>query len=103
MTGGGLAQKPFLEPDVNRLGHSQSQDDGGDNPSLNPMNTYSAIDPILEAYRAGQQTLLISGRSHFDLHLNEHGQLRPLRNTLMRRAREEFGMATLLFNLALGP
>ena len=63
----------------------------------------TAIDPILDAYRSGHQTLMLSGRSLFDLHINEHGELRPLRHTLIRRAKEEFGMATLLFNLALGP
>ena len=61
------------------------------------------IDPILDAYRAGHQTLLVSGRSLFDLHINERGELRPLRSTLIRRVKEEFGMATLVFNLALGP
>ena len=66
-------------------------------------NQPTAIDPILDAYRAGHQTLLISGRSLFDLHVNERGELRPLRNTLVSRVREEFGMGTLLFNLALGP
>lgn len=68
-----------------------------------PTNPLSTIDPILDAYRAGHQTLLVSGRSLFDLHINERGDLRPLRNTLIRRVREEFGMGTLLFNLALGP
>lgn len=68
-----------------------------------PTNQPSTIDPILDAYRAGHQTLLVSGRSLFDLHINERGELRPLRNTLIRRVREEFGMGTLLFNLALGP
>jgi len=62
----------------------------------------TAIDPILNAYRAGQQTILVSGRTLFDLHIDENGDLRSLRHTLMRRAREEFGMATLVFNLALG-
>lgn len=63
----------------------------------------TATDPILDAYRAGHQTLLVTGRSLFDLHINERGELRPLRHTLIRRAKEEFGMATLLYNLALGP
>lgn len=62
----------------------------------------NAIDPIIEACRAGHQTLLVSGRSLFDLHLNERGEVRPLRHTLMRRVKEDFGMATLLFNLAQG-
>jgi ATPase family associated with various cellular activities (AAA) len=62
----------------------------------------TAVDPLLDAYRSGYQTLLLSGRSLFDLHINENGELRPLRNTLIRRAKEELGMATLLFNLALG-
>ena len=62
-----------------------------------------SVDPIIDAYRAGHQTLLVSGRSLFDLHLNERGELRPLRNTLVRRAKQEFGMATLVFNFALGP
>lgn len=61
------------------------------------------IDPILDAYRAGHQTLLVSGRPLFDLHINERNELRPLRHTLMRRLREEFGMATLVFNMPLGP
>ena len=61
------------------------------------------IAPILDSYRAGHQTLLVSGRSLFDLHINDRGELRPLRHTLIRRAREEFGMGVLLFNLALGP
>jgi len=68
-----------------------------------PTNQLTTIDPILDAYRAGHQTLLVSGRSLFDLHINERGDLRPLRHTLIRRVREEFGMGTLLFNLALGP
>lgn len=62
----------------------------------------NAIDPILDAYRAGHQTLLVSGRSFFDLHINDRDEMRPLRHTLIRRVKEEFGMATLLFNLALG-
>jgi hypothetical protein len=67
-----------------------------------PSSRSTAIDPILEAHRAGAQALLVSGRSLLDLHIDEAGQLRPLRHTLMRRVREEFGMATLVFNLALG-
>lgn len=70
-------------------------------PRDNPPST--AVDPVLDAFRAGHQTLLISGRTLFDLHVNKEGEIRPLRQTLMRRAKEEFGMATLLFNLALGP
>jgi hypothetical protein len=61
------------------------------------------IEPILEACRAGHQTLLVSGRSLSDLHVETQDSIRPLRLTLSRRAWEEFGMATLLFNLALGP
>ncbi len=68
-----------------------------------PSNPPATIDPILDAYRAGHQTLLVSGRSMFDLHINERGELRPLRNTLIRRVRDELGMGTLVFNLALGP
>ena len=64
--------------------------------------TPTAIDPILGSIRAGHQTLLVSGRSLYDLHVNERGEIRPLGNSLMRRVREEFGMATLSFNLALG-
>jgi ATPase family associated with various cellular activities (AAA) len=67
------------------------------------MNTTAtAIDPILDACRAGHQTLLVSGRSLFDLHVNERGEVRPLRHSLMRRAKEEFGMGALQFNLAIG-
>jgi AAA+ superfamily predicted ATPase len=61
------------------------------------------LNSILDAYRAGHQTLLVSGRSLLDLHINENGELRPLRNTLVRKVREEFGMGSLVFNLALGP
>jgi len=68
-----------------------------------PSNQPTTIDPIIDAYRAGHQTLLVSGRSLFDLHINERGELRPLRNTLIRRMKEEFGMGSLVFNLALGP
>ncbi len=64
--------------------------------------TPTAIDPIVSSIRAGHQTLLVSGRSLYDLHVNERGEIRPLRNSLMHRAKEEFGMATLNFNLALG-
>lgn len=60
------------------------------------------IDPILDAYRAGHQTVLVSGRSLLDLHIDERGKLRPLRSTLVRRVREEFEMGSLFFNLALG-
>jgi hypothetical protein len=67
------------------------------------MTSSSAIEAIIDACKAGHQILLVSGRSLFDLHLNEHGKVRPLRHTLIRCAKEEFGMATLLFNLALGP
>jgi AAA+ superfamily predicted ATPase len=63
----------------------------------------SPVESIIDACKAGHQTLLVSGRSLFDLHLNEQGEIRPLRHTLIRRAKEEFKMATLLFNLALGP
>jgi len=61
------------------------------------------LNPILDAFRAGHQTLLASGRSLLDIHINERGELRPLRSTLVRRVREEFGMGSLVFNLALGP
>ncbi len=64
--------------------------------------TPTAIAPILDSIRAGHQTLLVSGRSLYDLHVNEKNEIRPLRNSLMRRAKEEFQMATLNFNLALG-
>ncbi|HKP05017.1 MAG TPA: AAA family ATPase [Chthoniobacterales bacterium] len=74
-----------------------------DNMSIPTERTATAIDPIINAYRSGHQTVLLSGRSLFDLHINERGELRPLRHTLIRRAREEFGMTTLLYNLALGP
>ncbi|MEI6607251.1 MAG: AAA family ATPase [Verrucomicrobiota bacterium] len=60
------------------------------------------IDPILDACRAGHQTLLVSGRSLTDLHVDDRDAIRPLQLTLSRRAWEEFGMATLVFNLALG-
>jgi ATPase family protein associated with various cellular activities (AAA) len=62
----------------------------------------SPIDLIINACRAGHQTLLISGRSLSDLHSNERDEIRPLQHSLIRRVKEEFGMATLLFNLALG-
>lgn len=60
------------------------------------------IDPVIEACRRGHQTLLVSGRSLSDLHVNERGEIRPLKQTLFRRAKEEFGMASLVFNLAHG-
>jgi hypothetical protein len=62
----------------------------------------AALAPIIDAYRSGHQTLLVSGRSLFDLDIDERGELRPLSDTLSRRAKEEFGMATLEFDLALG-
>jgi hypothetical protein len=61
------------------------------------------IAPILDAYRSGQQILLVSGRPLSDLHLAESGGIRPLLSTLSRQAWREFGMGTLLFNLAQGP
>jgi hypothetical protein len=61
-----------------------------------------AITSLLDAYRSGHQTMLLSGRSLFDLDVDERGELRPLSNTLSRRVKEEFGMATLEFDLALG-
>jgi ATPase family associated with various cellular activities (AAA) len=60
------------------------------------------IDSVIEASRRGHQTLLVSGRSLADLHVNERGEIRPLKQTLFRRAKDEFGMASLVFNLALG-
>jgi hypothetical protein len=70
-------------------------------PQPTPTTTLP-VDPILDAYRAGHQTLLVSGRSLLDLHIDDRGKLRPLRSTLVRRVREEFGMGAILFNLALG-
>lgn len=72
------------------------------NKTLPDKRRPTAVDPVLDAYRSGHQTLLVSGRSLFDLHVNESGELRPLRHTLIQLVKEEFGMATLLFNLALG-
>lgn len=68
-----------------------------------PDSAMSAIEPLLEAYRQGKQTVLLSGRTLFDLHIDENGSMRPLHYTLVRRVREEFGMASLVFNMALGP
>lgn len=61
------------------------------------------ISPIIDASKAGYQTLLVPGRALTDLHVNERREIRPLRDTLVRRAKEEFGMGSLSFNLALGP
>lgn len=63
----------------------------------------TAIDPILEACAAGHQTLLVTGRALSDLHADERGEVRPLQHTLVRQAKEKFGMATLEVDLALGP
>jgi hypothetical protein len=66
------------------------------------MATPSPIEMIVQACRAGHQTLLVSGRSLFDLHINEAGAIRPLRHSLMRRVQADFGMATLRFDMAFG-
>lgn len=67
-----------------------------------PTNS-NPVAPILDAYRSGQQTLIVSGRPLSDLHVAGDGGIRPLLSTLNREAWTEFGMATLLFNLAQGP
>jgi hypothetical protein len=68
----------------------------------NQTTMQTAIEPVLQACRQGHQALLVSGRSLSDLHVNERDSIRPLRQTLFRRAKEEFGMASLVFNLAEG-
>lgn len=71
---------------------------------IDPMPTKSnPVAPILEACRSGQQTLIVSGRPLSDLHVAGDGGIRPLLSTLSREAWNEFGMATLMFNLAEGP
>ncbi|MCB1093532.1 MAG: hypothetical protein KDL87_18485, partial [Verrucomicrobiae bacterium] len=65
--------------------------------------TADTLQPLLHACREGRQTLLVSGRSLSDLHVNERGEIRPLKQTLFRQAKEEFGMASLIFSLAEGP
>lgn len=67
-----------------------------------PDSITCPTEAILSAYRAGHQTLLVSGRPLHDLDNDSAGTLRPLRHTLLRRVKEEFGMVTLNFNLALG-
>jgi len=58
---------------------------------------------ILDAYRAGQQTLIVSGRPLADLHANEQsGRIRTLRAYLLEEARDSLGMAAVDFNLAMG-
>ena len=61
------------------------------------------LEPILDACRSGHQTLLVSGRPLSDLHVDEKDVVRPLQSTLSRQAWNDFGMATLHFNLAEGP
>ena len=60
------------------------------------------LNPLFEAYASGQQTILVAGRSLFDLHVNSKGEIRPLRHTLINEAKERHQMATLAFNLCLG-
>jgi hypothetical protein len=69
---------------------------------MNPISTTDPIESLLHICRQGQQTLLLSGRSLSDLHVNERDEIRPLRQSLFRRIKEEFGMATLVFNMAEG-
>lgn len=61
-----------------------------------------AIQSILDAYAAGHQTLLISGRSLEDTHVNAAGLICPLRHTLIRELHARHQMVTLQFNLAFG-
>lgn len=67
------------------------------------LTNSNPIVPILDAYRSGQQTLMVSGRPFSDLHVAGDGGIRPMLSTLSREAWAEFGMGTLLFNLAQGP
>jgi len=63
---------------------------------------FHPVEPLIEAIRAGHRTLLHSGRSLRDLHAEGDEAVLPLRHTLLRRVKEEFGMGTVAFNLALG-
>lgn len=61
-----------------------------------------AIEPILDAYEAGNQFLLVSGRSLHDLDVTGSGEIRPLSHALSVEGQKRFGMATLRFDLAMG-
>jgi hypothetical protein len=72
-------------------------------PLLAMSETIHPASSILDAFRAGQQTLIVSGRPLSDLHAeNQSGSIRTLRAILLEEARESLGMATIDFNLAMG-
>lgn len=63
----------------------------------------STIESIFQRYRAGVQTLLVTGRSPLDVDLDQEGNVRPLEFLLAQYAAREFKMGTLHFDLARGP
>lgn len=65
------------------------------------MNRVTTL--IFERYRAGMQTLLVTGRCMSDLDLDANGSVRPLEFLLAAHAAAEFKMGTLHFDLARGP
>ncbi|HEY1049931.1 MAG TPA: ATP-binding protein [Prosthecobacter sp.] len=60
------------------------------------------VDTLLHHFASGHRAIMVTGRSLWDLHLDDQGQVRPLRHTLFRHARERHQMAALGFNLAQG-
>jgi len=67
------------------------------------MPTPLSINSIIDAYRSGHQTLLVSGRDLHDLEPDQSGGIQTLSALLTQKIRTEFGMASLHFNLALKP
>jgi hypothetical protein len=60
------------------------------------------VKTVLDNFAAGHRAVMVSGRSLWDVHLDDLGQIRPLRQTLIRQARQQHSMAALSFNLAQG-
>jgi hypothetical protein len=61
------------------------------------------IETLFDRYRAGLQTLLVTGRAPLDLDPDDDGNVRPLEFLLAQHAAREFKMGTLIHNIALGP
>lgn len=61
-----------------------------------------AVERILEAYERGYPAILVTGRSLYDLVVDEEGKLRPLIEVLRRACRSRYGMVFITYSMAGG-
>src|SRR5215470_9116361 len=61
-----------------------------------------AVQPIIQAYSEGHAAQLLTGRSLYDLALDDEGKIRPVYEILRRTLLAHYGMVFVSYSLANG-